>query len=117
MITKRPLPGVVQIDRESDMRFRKWLLAACAPGARVLMKRALDAFPQRRGRERSTAFFGLEELDAILARTNPVVEECEKHCPGIAHWLTVTGYANEPAMIKAFAAWAEEPLEVRGILQ
>ena len=80
------------------------------------MKKALDETPGPLGRLRSQKFFGIAELYAILERTAPVIDECEDHCPGICKWLTVTGYANEPAMIKAFAAWAEQPVDLREIV-
>lgn len=116
MITHRPLPGLVQIDAASDAKYRAFLINACAPNARALMKAALDETPQRFGRLRSIKFFGNDELIAIIIRTNVVISECEDYCPGICNWLNTTGYANEPSMIKAFAAWAEQPVDLREIV-
>lgn len=112
----RPLPGLVQIDAASDAKYRAFLVNACAPNARALMKTALDETPSPLGRLRSNKFFGNDELIAIIIRTNVVISECEDYCPGICNWLTTTGYANEPSMIKAFAAWAEQPADLREIV-
>lgn len=57
------------------------------------------------------AFFGAE-LDAILIKTAPVVDECEQYCPGIKSWLAQTGWANDFMMIRAFARWAEQPAPI-----
>lgn len=116
MITHRPLPGLVQIDAASDRKYRDFLVNACAPNARLLMKSALDETPQRDGAARSLKFFGGQELHLLLRATREVVAECETHCPGICEWLNTTGYANEPSMIKAFAAWAEQPVDLREIV-
>lgn len=116
MITHRPLPGLVQIDAASDEKFRAFLINACAPNARALMKAALDQSPMRGGRQRAIAFYGELELADILRRCAPVISECEEHCPGLCHWFTITGYGNEPSMIKAFAAWAEQPVDLREIV-
>jgi len=116
MITHRPLPGFVQIDAASDAKYRAFLINACAPNARALMKAALDETPSPLGRLRSIKFFGERELTTILYRTGEVIGECERFCPGLCDWLTTTGYANEPSMIKAFAAWAEQPVDLREIV-
>lgn len=106
-------PEHVQIDRETDRHMRRFLVQACHPSTRFRMARALAQRPHPPDAlDRVKRYFGGQKpaLDTLQAAL-PVVQEAEKYCPGLSHWLMLTGYGNEPLMIAAFAHWAEHPVD------
>jgi hypothetical protein len=106
-------PGNVHIDAETDTRMRTFLLNACHPNTKFRMTRALDVMPRPADAlDRVKRYFGGQgPATTALQAAIPVVGECEQYCPGLARWLIVTGYGNEPLMIAAFAHWAENPVD------
>ena len=108
-----PTPVHIRVPAEVDTRMRAFLVNACHPAVRFRMQRALSVMPRPTDAlDRVKRYFGgkgpaLAEVNVA----NLVVRECDRFCPGISEWLRVTGYANEPLMIAAFATWAEHPVD------
>jgi hypothetical protein len=110
-------PNHVQIERAVDERMRLFLVNACHPAVRFRMQRALSHRPHPPDvLWRVKRYFGGQgpTMKAIQVAV-PVVAECEKYCPGLSRWMILTGYANEPLMIAAFAAWAENPVDYSNV--
>lgn len=104
--------GVTYIETAHDQAFRKALLDGCPPQIRGKMREALAVVPLPTASAHSKRYFGAE-LDAILKRTAPLVDELDVlmitrlNLPGFKHWLALTNFACDYRMIKAFAAWAD----------
>lgn len=104
--------GMTLIERDHDTAFRRALMDGCPPQIRSKMHEALAVLPLPGAAAHSKRYFGAE-LDSILKRTAPLIDELDVHLltrchlTGFKNWLQLTGFANDYRMIKAIAAWAD----------
>lgn len=114
-IIRDPKHKLNWIETGKDWAFREALLRGAPENIRPKIKQALARTPKANAAAYSWEYFGAE-LDAILARCQPLIDELEVFMheylklPGFMQWLNVTGYGNDYLMIKAFAAWSEMKL-------
>lgn len=101
-------PGarVIQIPREEDRAFRKFLIDRCPESVRNKMREGLSSGPKRGGAAHAIRYFGADEVKAIGMRVAPLLEKLELQCPRLIAWLGATQFANDYRILKAFDDWA-----------
>lgn len=105
------LSHTVQIPADEDKAFRSFLLGASPWPVRIMLSDVLADGPMPDGAKKAAAYYKFE-LQNVLIKTVPVVDELEWFRPGFKRWLDATGFGNDRRVIAAFAHWSD--MESRG---